>query len=42
MPFENEGDRKVHTGYYLPEIEIKDYINFDQSVELFMVTYDNI
>ena len=23
--FENEGDRKVHTGYYLPKVEIKDY-----------------
>ena len=23
--FENEGDRKVHTGYYLPEEEIKNY-----------------
>ena len=23
--FENEGDRKVHTGYYLPKLEIKDY-----------------
>ena len=22
---ENEGDRKVHTGYYLPKREIKDY-----------------
>ena len=24
--FENEVDRKVHTGYYLPKVEIKDYI----------------
>ena len=23
--FENEGDRKVHTVYYLPKVEIKDY-----------------
>ena len=23
--FENEGDRKVHTGYCLPKVEIKDY-----------------
>ena len=22
--FENEDDRKVHRGYYLPEVEIKD------------------
>ena len=25
LPFENEDDRKVHTGYYLPKVEIKDY-----------------
>ena len=25
LPFENEGERKVHTGYYLPKVEIKDY-----------------
>ena len=23
--FENENDRKVHKGYYLPKVEIKDY-----------------
>ena len=22
LSFENEGDRKVHTGYYLPKVEI--------------------
>ena len=25
LSFENEEDRKVHIGYYLPEVEIKDY-----------------
>ena len=25
LSFENEEDRKVHTGYYLPKVEIKDY-----------------
>ena len=25
LSFENEGDRKVHTGYYLPKAEIKYY-----------------
>ena len=25
VSFENKGDRKVHTGYYLPKVEIKDY-----------------
>ena len=25
LSFENEKDRKVHTGYYLPKVEIKDY-----------------
>ena len=24
LSFKNEGDRKVHTGYYLPKVEIKD------------------
>ena len=26
LSFENKGDRIVHTKYYLPTIEIKDYI----------------
>ena len=49
LSFENEGDRKVHTGYYLIKVEIKDYtvmINgknfFDQSVKNNIRTYDNI
>ena len=47
--FENEGDKKVHTGYYLPKVEIKDtdvMIDgknfFDQTVKSVMRTYDNI
>ena len=47
--FENEGDRIVHTGYYLRKIEIKDYnvmIDeknfFDPPVKSDMRTYDNI
>ena len=47
--FENEEDRKVHTWYYLPTIEIKDFNvmidrkNFlDQPVKRDMRTYDMI
>ena len=46
--FENEEDRKVHTGYYLPKAEIKDYILmidgknvFVQPVKSDMRTYEN-
>ena len=46
---ENEGDRKVHIGYYLPKVEIKDYnfmIDgqnvFDKLVKNNIRTYDNI
>ena len=49
LSFENEGDRKVHTGYYLTKVEIKDYTVmidgknfFDQSVKNNSRTYDNI
>ena len=49
LSFENEEDRKVHTGYYLPKVEIKDYNVmtdgknfFDQPVKSDMRTYDNI
>ena len=50
LSFENEGDRKVHKGYYyLPKIEIKDYnvmIDgknvFDQPVKNNIRTYDYI
>ena len=47
--FENTTDRTVHTKYYLPTIEIKDYNviiegqNFcDQPVKSNLRTYDNI
>ena len=47
--FENEDDRKIHTAYYLPKVEIKDcnvMIDgknvFDQPVKNKMRTYDNI
>ena len=49
LSFENENDRTVHTKYYLPTVEIKDYnvmIDaknfFDQSVKSSVKTYDNI
>ena len=49
LSFENEEDRKVHIGYYLPKVEIKDYnvmIDgknfFDQPVKSDMRTYENI
>ena len=45
---ENEEDRKVHTGFYLRKVEIKEYnvINdgpnfFDQPVKSSIRTYDN-
>ena len=25
LSFENEGNRIIHTGYYIPKVEIKDY-----------------
>ena len=47
--FENEGNRIVHIGYYLPKVEIKDYkvlIDgqnfFDQPAYSDMRTYDKI
>ena len=47
--FENGVDRKVHTGYYLPKVEIKDYIVmidtknfFEQPVKSDLRTYDNV
>ena len=33
--FEDEGDRKVHTGYYLPKVEIKDYNVMQDGKKLF-------
>ena len=47
--FDNEDDRNIHTRYYLPKLEIKDYnvtIDgknlFDQPVKSDMKTHDNI
>ena len=47
--FENEEDRKVHTRYYLPKVEIKEYrvmidgkSYFDQPVKTSIRTHDNI
>ena len=49
LSFENNADRTVHTKYYLPTVEIKDYnviINgqnfFQQPVKHNLRTYDNI
>ena len=49
MSFKNSTDRTVHTKYYLPAVEIKDYnvmidgLNiFDQPVKNNLKTYDNI
>ena len=35
--FENEGDRKVHTGYYFPKVEIKDY-NIKIVAKVFLIS----
>ena len=49
LALEDDAQRKVHSGYYLPKIEIKNYnvmINgenfFDQSIKDNEVTYENI
>ena len=49
MSFENENDRKSHSNYYLPKVEIKDCnvkINgknlFDQPINNDIKTYENI
>ena len=49
LSFENQEDRKVHTGYYLPKVEIKDcnvMIDgknfFGHPVKSNMRAYDNI
>ena len=49
LSFQNESDRKVHTGYYLPKVEIKYYnvmidgLNFfGRSVKSYIRTYENI
>ena len=49
LSFENESDRRSHSNYYLPKVEIKDYnvmIDgknfFDQPVNNDFKTYENI
>ena len=49
LVFENGTQRTSHSGYYLPNVELKDYnimINgedfFDQPVKDYKVTYENI
>ena len=49
LAFESDAQRIVHTGYYLPNVEIKDYnvmINgenfFDQPIKNKETTYENI
>ena len=49
MEFEDDAQRTSHSGYYLPNVEIKDYnimINgenfFDQQIKNNKVTYENI
>ena len=49
LAFENDAQRKVHSGYYLPNVKIKNYnvmINgekfFDQPIKDNKVTYENI
>ena len=49
LAFENDAQRTSHSGYYLPNVEIKNYsivINgenfFDQSIKNKKITYDNI
>ena len=49
LAFENGTERTSHSGYYLPNVELKDYnimINgedfFDQPVKYYKVTYGNI
>ena len=49
LSFENENDRTLHSNYYLPKVEIKDYnvmIDgknfFDQPINSDLKTYENI
>ena len=49
LSFENENDRKSHSNYYLPKVEIKDYnvmIDgknfFNQPINSDLKTYENI
>ena len=47
--FVNKNEKSIHTGYYLPKVDIKDYnvkIDdrnvFDQSINDYTKTYENI
>ena len=49
LSFENENDRTLHSTYYLPKVEIKDYNGmidvrnfFDQLINSMTKTYENI
>ena len=48
LAFKNDAQRKVHSGYYLPNVEIKNYVMingenvFDQTIKDNKVTYENI
>ena len=49
LSFENEDNRKSHSTYYLPKVEIKDYNVmtdgknfFDQPINSDIKTYENI
>ena len=48
LAFENDAQRKVPSGYYLPNVEIKNYVMineenfFDQPIKDNKVTYENI
>ena len=49
LAFENDAQRTSHSGYYLPNVEIKDYnivINgenfFDKPIKNNIITYENI
>ena len=49
LSFENTGYRIVHTVYYIPKVEIKDYNDmidgrnlFDQPIKNYLKTSDNI
>ena len=49
LAFENDAQRKSHSGYYLPNVELKDYKvmtdrknGFDQPIKDNKATYENI
>ena len=48
LAFENDAQRTLHSGYYLPIVDIKDYNimingdNYHQAIKVNKVTYENI